>query len=286
MPGFESILKAVEHVTTPIGLVAFLAALLLGGFYFFVKEGRGLGYVYELFKTKLTQERFYQLAMLLIVRVFWLSLVIVVLSFAAWVYGIYQDHQIKPNPSLEPPKRPSTGENEGGPASPQPLAQTSAAGTAFLPRNKRENAREAHSDEPSTPGSHPTFESITALPTEEAVKVKPDVPPEKVVFRYRNLTGRPLKLVLYDCYYHYYPVRAPLAPQDAWRIWDFPAGDKYQVFDQFRRGTGWFVFFVEEPGKDFVELDTKMIFYSSQPTLSVSATGNEAKPYEADFNSY
>jgi hypothetical protein len=251
--GFDAVLKAIEHVTTPIGLVAFLATISLWIFSLFVKEGKGLEHLYNLFSDKITKDNFYQLARLFIGRVFWLLLIIVVLSFGTWCLGVYLDH-------VAPQKIP-----------------------AEAPKQSAENG-----DEPSPPGSYPQVESIRDLPSKAVVSANPPVPPEKVVFRYRNQTDRPLKLLLFDCYYHYFPVQKPFAPQTAWRIWDFPATSKFQVFDRFRRGTGWYVFFVKEldnPDR-FYELNSKMIFDTEQPTLSVRATGRKEQPYEAVFSSF
>jgi hypothetical protein len=58
-------------------------------FYVFVKEGKGLDFAFRLFQDKLGKQHFDQLATMIVGRAFWLMLVVTVLSFVAWGYGLY-----------------------------------------------------------------------------------------------------------------------------------------------------------------------------------------------------
>jgi len=89
VPDLDPYFRTIEHVTTPIGLVAFLAMVGLRVFYVFVKEGKGLDFAFRLFQDKLGKQHFDQLATMIVGRAFWLMLVVTVLSFVAWGYGLY-----------------------------------------------------------------------------------------------------------------------------------------------------------------------------------------------------
>ena len=140
-------------------------------------------------------------------------------------------------------------------------------------------------DTPTEPGGYPSVDDIQHLPTLQEVKRVPAVNAENVIFKYKNACGVDLKLILYDCYYHYFPIDDPLAPKNAWRIWDFPATNRFVTVSDFQRGTGWYVFFVEryDTGKRY-QLGTRNIFYSEWPTLTVSSTSNEDEPFAATFS--
>lgn len=142
-------------------------------------------------------------------------------------------------------------------------------------------------DTPTLPGEYPSIDEIIDLPDKEEVERRPPVPPEDVNFRYRNATGIPMKLVLFNCHYHYFPLEdEPLAPKGSWRSWDFPATNKFLTCSDFERGTGWYVFFVLRPDTgEYWQLGTKNIFYSDWPTLTVESTGDKKEPFKAVFSS-
>jgi hypothetical protein len=94
------LLGAIEHVTGPLTLIAFLAVVFLALFRRSVKDERGLEYLYQLMNTKLTRKAFYALAM----RTLNLGFVGGMLVFALGVGGFVL---IKLN--------------EGGPPASQPL---------------------------------------------------------------------------------------------------------------------------------------------------------------------
>ena len=124
------------------------------------------------------------------------------------------------------------------------------------------------------------------LPTREQVAQPPSVQLKDVRFRYMNQTGLPLELILFDLYYYYFPKSEPIAPTNPCHSWEFPPTEDFQVFGDFTRGTGWYVFFVErlDTGKRY-QLAIKNIFYSDRPTLVVRPTGDKDKPFEAVFGS-
>ncbi len=78
-------LDAVKYVTGPLTLVAFIFAILLGALYFFLKTKGVPKYVYELFRSKLTKERFYDLCVKVLNRAFWFMVLLVVLGLVAWL---------------------------------------------------------------------------------------------------------------------------------------------------------------------------------------------------------
>lgn len=124
------------------------------------------------------------------------------------------------------------------------------------------------------------------LPSREQVSQSPSIEAADVSFMYRNDTGIALDLVLFDLYYHYFPKSEPFAPTNPCHIWAFPADGDYHVFEDFTRGTGWYVFFVErlDTGARY-QLATRNIFYSDRPTLVVKPSGDEAGPFKAVFSS-
>lgn len=141
-----------------------------------------------------------------------------------------------------------------------------------------------YAESPRPPGSGPSLDEIQDVPTQDQVDADPRVRAAEVNFMYKNSSGIPLRLILYDWYYHYHPIDLPLAPQDAWRTWDFPANGAFSTFSEFERGTGWYSFFVEEvEGARRHCLGTKNIFYAERPTLTVTSTGNNSEPLKADF---
>ena len=112
----------------------------------------------------------------------------------------------------------------------------------------------------------------------------PVIPGKKVSLLYRNISGAKLILLVYDWYYHYHPVDAPLAPQTAWRRLHFSEDGSYKILSNFARGTGWYSFYVEEveTGKQR-QCGTKNIFETERPTLTVKATGDKNHPFTIDF---
>lgn len=144
---------------------------------------------------------------------------------------------------------------------------------------------EAIVDTPTEPGQYPSADDITEFPSSQDVEEPPAVDAKNVNFRYKNASGVDLRLLLFDFYYHYFPTDDPLAPTIAWRTWDFPATNRYLTTSDFRRGTGWYAFYVEDSttGEQF-ELGTKNVFYSEWPTLTVISTGDSDEPFEAEFS--
>jgi len=75
MPNFSESLER----NLPLILIAVLALIFLAVYFRSVRDRRGLEYLYELFKEKLTRERFYQIARLTLLLSFWLVVIILVL---------------------------------------------------------------------------------------------------------------------------------------------------------------------------------------------------------------
>lgn len=141
-------------------------------------------------------------------------------------------------------------------------------------------------DPPTSPHNYPSEKQVNHPPTQAQVDAPPQVPAAAVTFLYRNASGVDLRLALYDWYNHFHPLDLPLASADEPIIWDFPATNTFVPFSDFERSTGWFSFFVAEPDeKEWHELDTRNIFYSEWPTLTVEATGDEERPFKPAFGS-
>ena len=140
-------------------------------------------------------------------------------------------------------------------------------------------------DLPTTMDGYPHVEDIPDFPTKEMVEQQPKISPESVTFSYRNATGQDLRLLLYDCYCYHFPIDSPVRPSP-WRPWAFPPIRQAKTFDDFQRGTGWYVFFVQrvETGEIY-RLGTKNIFYSKWPTLTVVPSGDNDAPFKAIFES-
>ena len=143
----------------------------------------------------------------------------------------------------------------------------------------------AHAIEtPRAPGGLPSLDEVAEVPTRDQVDAQPSVPARTVSLMYKNSSGVELRLLLYDWYYHYHPIDEPLAPQSAWRTWDFPANGVFSTFSGFERSTGWYSFFVEDvdSGRHYW-LGTKNIFYAERPTLTVTSRSDNSQPYGVDF---
>lgn len=142
--------------------------------------------------------------------------------------------------------------------------------------------------QPNLPFEFPDRDAISAMPPQKDVDQPPPVRGDKVVFRYRNDTGRNLRLLLYNVYYHYHHPGNVLEPKIAWRIWPFPPDKKDRLFDDFGpTNTGHYAVFLEDERGHFVELGTKMLFYSEKPLLIVSMVPtSEGETYHAEFTTY
>ncbi len=82
----QAFLNAIQFVSGPLTLVAFLAVVFLAIFRRSVKDKRGLEYIYNLFKEKLTREQFYHLALHIVGRAFWAFIIVFVVSMSAFVF--------------------------------------------------------------------------------------------------------------------------------------------------------------------------------------------------------
>ena len=81
----DAFLNAISSVTGPLTLVAFCLVVFLAIFRRSVNDKRGLEYVYKLFKDKLTKDQFYNIARLVINRVFWMVIILFVFSVIAYL---------------------------------------------------------------------------------------------------------------------------------------------------------------------------------------------------------
>lgn len=75
----------IQYVTSPLTLLAFLALVLLAMYRRSVRDAKGLEYVYQLFRDKLTRAQFYELASKIVNRTFWALLIIFSLSLGTFV---------------------------------------------------------------------------------------------------------------------------------------------------------------------------------------------------------
>lgn len=78
-------LNAISAVTGPLTLVAFLAVVILAIFRRSVNDKKGLKYIYDLFRDKLTKDQFYNIVGDIINRVFWTFIIVFTLSILAFV---------------------------------------------------------------------------------------------------------------------------------------------------------------------------------------------------------
>ncbi|MDY0170046.1 MAG: hypothetical protein RBS80_26110 [Thermoguttaceae bacterium] len=139
-------------------------------------------------------------------------------------------------------------------------------------------------DFPTSPHNYPSEKQVSHPPTQAQVDAPSQVSATDVTFLYKNASGVDLKLAVYDWSNHFHPLDLPLASANEPIIWDFPATNTFLPFSDFERSTGWFSFFVAEPGKnEWHELETRNIFYSEWPTLTVEATGDEERPFKPTF---
>lgn len=83
----NALLESLPAVTGPLSLIAFLAVVALAFFRRSVNDKRGLEYLYNLLRVKLTREQFYRLATDVVRRAFWATIVIFIASLAAFVAG-------------------------------------------------------------------------------------------------------------------------------------------------------------------------------------------------------
>lgn len=135
------------------------------------------------------------------------------------------------------------------------------------------------------PPTFPDPAGIIDPPTEKQVDSSPVIPAKNVNLLYRNISGVKLTLLVYDWYYHYHPINQPFAPKTAWRRLHFSEDESYKTLSNFTRSTGWYSFYVEEneTGKQH-QCDTKNIFYSEWPTLTVKSSANKEHQFTIEFS--
>lgn len=87
----DALLIAISSVAGPLTLVAFLAVIVLAMFRRSVKDERGLEYIYNLFKDRLTRKQFYNVTRDIIRYTFWLVIVVFTLSIVAFVATVLME---------------------------------------------------------------------------------------------------------------------------------------------------------------------------------------------------
>lgn len=144
---------------------------------------------------------------------------------------------------------------------------------------------EEENDSAPALGDYPPTAELAHPPSKEAVKNRSRVPPEKVIFNYRNATGVPLKLLMFNWHYHYFPPKnTPLAPSP-WKTYDLPATNRLIPISKFsREGTGWYTFYVQRiDTRQRYQLGTHNIFDSELPVMIVSTSNDPANPFTVKF---
>jgi hypothetical protein len=141
---------------------------------------------------------------------------------------------------------------------------------------------------PLLPEQFPSEDAIADRPSKEQLTVPPRFKPTEVTFRYKNLTDRNLRLLLFNCSRHIQPPKGNLVPRSPWMDWEFLARDEFQTFDRFEGSSGWFCFFVYTwtdllDGRNNFPLGCKNIFERRITMLTVTETGDEARPFRATF---
>jgi hypothetical protein len=142
---------------------------------------------------------------------------------------------------------------------------------------------------PALPDEFPAEAAIPDLPTNEQAALPGQVNPRDVTFRYKNDTGRNLKLQVMSVSKYYKQLTGEGLRGSHWSNWPFPANSLFQTFDKFQgSGSGWFCFFVawekqtaSDPGRCF--LATKNLFETTLTTMEVVETGRKDRPYRAVF---
>ncbi|MCP4373196.1 MAG: hypothetical protein GY797_34590 [Deltaproteobacteria bacterium] len=81
----EFFLSSISSVTGPLSLLAFLAVVFLAIFRRSINDKKGLKYVYDLFNDRLTKDQFYDITKQIIDRLFWLLIIIFLLSILAYI---------------------------------------------------------------------------------------------------------------------------------------------------------------------------------------------------------
>ncbi len=106
------------------------------------------------------------------------------------------------------------------------------------------------------------------MPDQKTVDQAPKVDPKLVTFHYQNLTGEDLTLLAWDSYKHYHP-SGDLKGRSKWIAFPFKAGPT-QIYEAFEKGSGWFIFYVQDRvGKNHF-LAKRSIFESRNPWLVVT----------------
>jgi hypothetical protein len=134
---------------------------------------------------------------------------------------------------------------------------------------------------PILPDDYPSVAAIPNRPNENDVKPFASGEKKRIVFRYRNTTRIPLKLLVLDWQYQLFPSKEPLAKNDGWYAWDFPATNTFILNKDF--SPGWYTFYVKrlDTGEK-IYLTTHNISGSNRPAMEVTI-GSGSKPFQADF---
>lgn len=82
---------AVNHVTGPLTLAAFLAVVVLALYRRSVKDEKGLEYLYSLLRDRMSKKDFYRLSARVITYAFITVLTLFALSLLAWAFGKWVD---------------------------------------------------------------------------------------------------------------------------------------------------------------------------------------------------
>ena len=158
----------------------------------------------------------------------------------------------------------------------EPYEINSGIVTVKMTPAKKERPKTTSRNLPQTP----TF-------TDEEMKKFAEVPPvtpSDVIFWRRNLTGRPLDLLLYDCT-ESQPESVPDQPTADGRLstWPLPPGQDGKVFEKFKRGNGWFHLWVRDD-RDSWPLGLRNLYSERKVYLTVRGTEMKDQPYSADFS--
>jgi hypothetical protein len=155
------------------------------------------------------------------------------------------------------------------------------------PEAKQEISQEApaaasdSADTPIPPDDYPSVAAIPDQPSKNDVKQFASGERKRIVFRYKNTTRIPLKLLVLDWQYQFFPSKEPLAKSDGWYAWDFPATKSFVLDRDF--SPGWYTFYVKrlDTGEK-VYLTTRNISGSNRPAMEVTI-GSGSKPFHAEF---
>ena len=125
----------------------------------------------------------------------------------------------------------------------------------------------------------------TFTEAEKAEFAKPSVvQPGEVTFYRRNLTAKPLDLLLYDCTEEIPSSDGILSADGAMSTWDIPQGQDGKFNGNFKKGNGWFFIWVREGNETWWPLGKRNLFLEKKAYLTIRETGMKDQPYSADFS--